>query len=212
MEVQNGARNFRTTGNFRGHFADQQKTQNAAGNWPFSPNFDPFWSTSRQILGRWKFKRTENSRIPRIPINFAESFANRRSPGYPKYDWELAISRSIPRHFDHFPYNLHPVEIKIALELRRAPETFGSLSNIYQKPKIRLEIGHFYPIPTHFAYLQANIDPLEIQKSAENSRFPRTPSFFELSADFRLLRKSAHSWISEIRLKIGYFGSISRHF
>ena len=52
----------------------------------------------------------------------------------------------------------------------------------------------------------------EFEKSPKIREFSEPPAFSGLSANFRLLRTSAHSWISAIRLQIGYFGSISRHF
>ena len=90
-----------------------------------------------------------------------------------------------------------------------SPATFGAMSQIIRKLRMRLKIGHFCPISTHFEYLQANIEPLGIRKIDENSRIPRISEFPEI---FRLMRKSAHSWVAEIRLEIGYFYLYSQAF
>ena len=199
--IQNSARKFRATGNFRGPFADlPQKNQNTTGNWTFLPNFDPFLSTSGRILSRWEFEIAENSRIPEFP-ELASIFSTPAQIG------ALLGSRNTTRSWlflAQFPATYRIIfsrwEFKIALGIFGPPETSGSLSQIIQKLRMRLKIGHFLPNFDPFW-----IPPMQILSRWKFEKSLKIPEFPESPAISRLLRKSAHSWIAEIRLGIGYF-------
>ena len=85
---------------------------------------------------------------------------------------------------DHFPYNLQPMEIQnIARTLRAAGNFRGPLEHLPTNQNTP-RIAHFYPISTHFAHLQAEIEMVGIRKIAENSRILRTPSIFRIISKF----------------------------
>ena len=112
LEIQNGARHFRTSGNFRRHVADHPKTQNTTGNWAFFTQFPPiseYIQANIEPLGIQKELRIRE--FPEFPAIFdlAQTGALldiRNTNG----NWLfLAQFRVI---FDHLPYNFQPLEIQ----------------------------------------------------------------------------------------------------
>ena len=97
----------------------------------------------------------------------------RRSAHFRISEMRLKIGYFAP-NFQEFLISFRRFYIKwkfeISLRIRESRESSGAISQIFYKLGILLEIGHFYPISTLFEPPYANITPMEIQNSAENSR------------------------------------------
>ena len=153
MGIQNGTRNFRTSENFRRPVADPPKTQNTTGNWAFFTQFRPISEYIQEISSRWKFKNALKIREFPEFLEFAEIFPTPAKIGEP---WVAEIRL----HIVYFWLKSHAFltmrlriyirwEFKMALKICGPPATFGALSKVIRKLRIRLEIGHFL----------TNIDP-----------------------------------------------------
>ena len=208
-----------TAGNFRPPFADLPKHRLRLEIGHFYPTFTNFWHPKENITQMGIRNVAEYSRIPEISgILNSRNFLALAQIGAlldirnTTSSW-IFLSR-FTCECGHFPKNLHPPGIQMALAISGPPAPFGALSRICQKTQNTTgNCAFFTHYPPILEYAHANIEPIGIQKSAGNSRTRRIPpnftnlqNFFDFCANRRIRGYPRYDWKLVIR------GSTPSHF